>query len=138
MNTLIRTLLVLAALPLTAAEAAETPAPAPTVNPLLTRALPDAPGKEVVMLTVEYPPGGSSPPHRHNANIFVYVLEGSLVMKVDGGKEVTLRQGETFYESPTDVHVVSRNASSSKPAKFLVFSLKPAGAPVSEPVPAHH
>jgi quercetin dioxygenase-like cupin family protein len=90
------------------------------------------------MLTVEYPPGGSSPPHRHNANIFVYVLEGSLVMQVTGGKEVTLKEGETFYESPTDVHVVSRNASTTRPAKFLVFSFKAAGAPVSEPAPAHH
>lgn len=101
---------------------------------LLTRALPDVEGKEAVMLTVEYPPGGSSAPHRHNANTFVYVLEGAVVMQVEGGKEVTLRAGETFYESPSDVHLVSRNASTTEPAKFLVFFVKDVGAPSLEPV----
>jgi quercetin dioxygenase-like cupin family protein len=92
------------------------------------------PGKEGVMLTVEYPPGASSTTHRHNANTFVYVLEGSIVMQVEGGKEVTLGPGQTFYESPDDVHVVSKNASNSQPAKFLVFFVKDKGAPSLVPV----
>ena len=85
------------------------------------------------MLTVEYAPGASSTPHRHNAQTFVYVLRGSLVMQVKGGKEVTLGPGQTFYESPEDIHMVSRNASSTKPAKFLVFFVKEKGAPGSVP-----
>lgn len=110
----------------------------PKASPLLGRPLSDVPGKEVSMLTVEYPPGGSSPAHRHNADVFVYVLEGSVVMKVEGGKEVTLSEGQTFYESPADIHAVSRNASTTKPAKILVFSVKAQGAPVSVPVSGHH
>jgi quercetin dioxygenase-like cupin family protein len=120
------------------AQEASQPAAAPKVSPILARALPDIPGKEVSMLTVEYAPGGSSPAHRHNASVFVYVLEGSVVMKVEGGKEVTLTEGQTFYESPSDIHAVSRNASATKLAKILVFSVKEQGAPVSVPVPAHH
>ena len=81
------------------------------------------------MVTVEYPPGGSSLPHRHNAHTFVYVLEGSVVMQVQGAAPVTLGPGETFYESPTDVHAVSRNASDTKPAKFLVLFVKDKGNP---------
>ena len=104
------------------------------VTPLLTKELTGASGKEGVMLTVEYPPGASSSKHRHNAHTFVYVLEGSIVMQVEGGKEVTLGPGQTFYESPDDVHTVSKNASDSKPAKFLVFFVKDKGAPASIPV----
>src|SRR5215813_9716084 len=104
------------------------------VTPLLTKELAGVSGKEGVMLTVEYAPGASSSKHRHNANTFVYVLEGSIVMQVEGGKEVTLGPGETFYESPTDVHVVSKNASDSKSAKFLVFFVKDKGAPSLVPV----
>ena len=89
--------------------------------------------KEGVVLTVEYAPGASSSSHRHNANTFVYVLEGSVVMQVKGGKEMTLGPGQTFYESPTDVHSVSKNASSTKPAKILVFFVKDKGAPASVP-----
>ena len=85
------------------------------------------------MLTVEYPPGGSSAEHRHNAHVFVYVLEGSVVMAVKGGKEVTLGPGQTFYESPEDIHTVSKNASNTKPAKFLVFFVKDKGAPPTVP-----
>jgi quercetin dioxygenase-like cupin family protein len=116
-------------------EAAESVAKAPdaTVKPVLTQALPDLRGKEVLMLTVEYPPGGVSPAHRHNANTFVYVLEGAVVMQVAGGKEKTVKAGETFYESPSDVHSVSRNASATQPAKFLVFFVKDQGAPASAP-----
>src|SRR5215469_10992933 len=85
------------------------------VTPLLSKDLPDFPGKESLMITVEYPPGGSDPIHRHNAHAFVYVLEGSIVMQVRGGKEVTLTPGQTFYEGPSDIHVVGRNASQTKP-----------------------
>jgi quercetin dioxygenase-like cupin family protein len=104
------------------------------VTPLMTKELVGLPGKEGVMLTVEYPPGASSIKHRHNANTFVYVLEGSIVMQVEGGKEVTLGPGQTFYESHDDVHTVSRNASDTQPAKFLVFFVKDKGAPASIPV----
>ena len=102
----------------------------PKVTQLMSKDLAEFPGKEVLMITVEYPPGGSDPVHRHNAYAFVYVLEGSVVMQVKGGKEVTLTPGQTFYEGPNDVHVVGRNASRTKPAKFLVFLVKDKGAPV--------
>lgn len=102
-------------------------------TPLLSQPLGGIDGKEGVMLTVEYPPGGSSAPHRHNANTFVYVLEGSVVMQVQGGKEVTLTAGQTFYESPTDIHTVSKNASATKPAKILVFFVKDKGSPPTVP-----
>jgi quercetin dioxygenase-like cupin family protein len=109
-------------------------AEAADVTPLTSKDLPEFPGKEVLMITVEKAPGGSDPIHRHNAHAFVYVLEGSIVMQVEGGKEVTLTPGQTFYESPSDVHVVGRNASSTKPAKFLVVLVKDKGAPVVVPV----
>ena len=114
--------------------AAESVPPAAVVAPLLTQSLPNIEGKEVTMLTVEYPPGGASTAHRHNANTFVYVLEGSIVTQVAGGKEQTLTVGQTFYESPTDIHAVSRNASATHKAKFLVFFVKDKGAPASVPV----
>jgi quercetin dioxygenase-like cupin family protein len=104
------------------------------VTPLMTKELPDVPGKEALMLMVEYPPGSSDPAHRHNADAFVYVLEGSVVMQVKGGKPVTLTPGQTFYEGPDDVHVVGRNASTSKPAKFVVVLVKKKGAPAVVPV----
>jgi quercetin dioxygenase-like cupin family protein len=103
------------------------------VTPLFSKDLTDFPGKEGLMITVEYPPGGSDPIHRHNAHAFVYVLEGSIVMQVRGGKEVTLTPGQTFYEGLSDVHVVGRNASQTKPAKFVVFLVKDKGAPVLVP-----
>ncbi|HTA45173.1 MAG TPA: cupin domain-containing protein [Bryobacteraceae bacterium] len=103
------------------------------VTPLLTKDLAGIPGKEGSVLTVEYAPGASSAIHRHNANTFVYVLEGSVVMQVRGGKEVTLVPGQTFYESPDDIHTVSKNASATKPAKFLVFFVKETGAPGTVP-----
>jgi len=99
------------------------------VTPLLTQPLPEFPGKEVLMITVDYPPGGADPVHRHDAHGFIYVLEGSIVMQVKGGKEVTLTPGQTFYEGPSDLHVVGRNASKTKPAKFLVVLVKNQGAP---------
>jgi quercetin dioxygenase-like cupin family protein len=101
------------------------------VTPLMTKELSGTAGKEGTMVTVEYAPGASSAEHRHNAHTFVYVLEGAVVMQVKGGKEVTLGPGQTFYESPEDVHTVSRNASSTKPAKFLVFFVKRKGVPAN-------
>jgi quercetin dioxygenase-like cupin family protein len=106
----------------------------PEVTSLMSKDLTDFPGKEGLMITVEYPPGGSDPIHRHNAHGFIYVLEGSVVMQVKGGKETTLTPGQTFYEGPDDVHVVGRNASSIKPAKFLVLLIKDKGAPLLVPV----
>ena len=103
------------------------------VTPVFSKDLADIPGKEGLMLFVEYPPGSSDPIHRHNAHAFVYVLEGSIVMQVRGGKEVTLTPGQTFYEGPDDVHVVGRNASQTKPAKFVVFLVKDKGAPAVVP-----
>ncbi|WP_226470273.1 cupin domain-containing protein [Luteimonas panaciterrae] len=110
-------------------------APPPAVTEVMTQALPEYPGKEVLMLTVEYPPGGADPVHRHDAHGFIYVLEGSIVMGVAGGKEVTLTPGQSFHEGPEDVHTVGRNASKEKSAKFLVFLLKDAGKPALIPVP---
>src|SRR5947208_9467739 len=103
------------------------------VTELMSKDLTEFPGKEGLMITVEYPPGSVDPIHRHNAHGFIYVLEGSIVMQVRGGKEVTLTPGQTFYEGPNDVHVVGRNASQTKPAKFVVFSVKDKGAPVLVP-----
>ena len=103
------------------------------VTPLMSKDLPEFPGKEGVMLVIEYPPGSVDPVHRHNAHGFIYVLEGSIVMQVKGGKEVTLTPGQTFYEGPSDVHVVGRNASQTKPAKFVVFFVKDKGAPILVP-----
>jgi quercetin dioxygenase-like cupin family protein len=103
------------------------------VTPLLSKDLPDFPGKEGLMIAVEYPPGASDPIHRHNAHAFLYVLEGSIIMQVKGGKEVTLTPGQTYYEGPKDIHVVGRNASKTRPAKFIVFLVKDKGAPVLIP-----
>jgi quercetin dioxygenase-like cupin family protein len=103
------------------------------VTPLMSKDLLEMPGKEFSMITVEYAPGGSDPVHRHNAHAFVYVLEGSIVMQVKGGQQVTLTPGQTFYEGPDDVHVVGRNASSTAPAKFLVLFVKAKGAPILVP-----
>jgi quercetin dioxygenase-like cupin family protein len=105
------------------------------VTQLMTKELADIPGKEALMITVVYPPGGADPVHRHNAHGFIYVLEGSVVMQLKGGKPVTLTAGQTFYEGPDDIHVVGRSASSTKPAKLLVLLLKNKGAPVLVPVP---
>jgi len=104
------------------------------VTSLISKPLPDIPGKELLLIAVEYPPGSSDPVHRHNAQAFVYVLEGSIVMGLNGGKPVTLTAGQTFYEGPNDIHTVGRNASKTTPAKFLVFLLKDKDAPVLIPV----
>jgi quercetin dioxygenase-like cupin family protein len=104
------------------------------VTSLMLKPLPDIPGKELLMITVEYPPGSHDPVHRHNAHAFIYVLEGSIVMGVNGENPVTLKAGQTFYEGPNDIHTVGRNASKTTPAKFLVFLLKDKGSPVLIPV----
>jgi quercetin dioxygenase-like cupin family protein len=124
-SKLILLLVCLVSVPLQAQEA--------KVTPLFSKDLADFPGKEGVMITVEYPPGSSDPIHRHNAHAFVYVLEGAIVMQLRGGKEITLTSGQTFYEGPDDVHVVGRNASKTKPAKFVVFLIKDKGAPIVTP-----
>src|SRR6516225_4807810 len=105
----------------------------PKVTALMSKDLPENPGREALMITVEHAPGGSSAVHRHNAHAFVYVLEGSVVMQLKGGQEVTLTPGQSFYEGPNDVHVVDRNASGTQPAKFLVLLIKDKGAPAVVP-----
>ncbi|MDR3099635.1 MAG: cupin domain-containing protein [Paraburkholderia sp.] len=117
----------------TYAGAARAEPPHAVVTPLMTKALDDYPGKEALMINVTYPPGSIDPVHRHHAHAFIYVLEGSIVMQVKGGKEVTLVPGQTFYEGPNDIHVVGRNASQTQPAKFIVLLLKDKGAPVLVP-----
>ena len=114
--------------------AGQLPAQQNVVTPLMTKELADLPGKEALMLTVVYPAGGGDPVHRHNAHAFVYVLEGTIVMQVRGGKPVTLPAGQAFYEGPNDVHVVGRSASTTKPAKILVVLVKNQGAPPVVPV----
>ena len=110
-------------------------APDAVVKKLMTHALPDIPGKEVLMISVDYPPGAVDPVHRHDAHAFVYVLEGTIVMGLKGGKEVTLSKGQTFYEGPNDIHTVGRNASSTQPARFIVTLVKPKDAEFFIPVP---
>jgi quercetin dioxygenase-like cupin family protein len=106
----------------------------PKVTSLMSKDLPESPGKELLMIKVEHAPGGSSPVHRHNAHAMVYVLKGSVVMQVKGGKEVTLTPGQAFYEAPDDVHLIDRNASSTEPAEFVVFLVKDKGAPALLPM----
>jgi quercetin dioxygenase-like cupin family protein len=120
---------------LMAQQSSTSQAPQASVTSLTSKDLPEFPGKEVLMITVDYPPGSVDPIHRHNAHAFIYVLEGSIIMQVKGGKEVTLTPGQTFYEGPNDIHVVGKNASSTKPAKFVVFFIKDKGAPVLVPAP---
>ncbi len=114
------------------AAAADTPHA--MVTPLLSKEFANIPGKEGTMLLVEFPPGSVDAVHRHDAHVFVYVLEGSIVMGVKGSKEVTLTAGQTFYENPNDIHTVGRNASTTKPAKFVAVFVKDQGAPAVKPV----
>ena len=113
--------------------AAAAPPQHAVVTPLISKDLPESPGREVSMITVEYAPGESDPVHRHNAHALVYVLEGTIVMQVEGGRQVTLKAGQTFYEGPNDIHVVGHNASKTDKAKFLVFLVKDKGAPILTP-----
>ena len=129
-----KTLVLAAVSMITGAAFADEIAPPPKATTLMTRDIEGIAGKEMLVLTVEYPPGGVSPPHRHDASVFVYVLEGAVTMQVSGSAPVTLHAGETFYEKPGDVHVTSANASSSAPAKFLVYMVKNKGAPATVPV----
>ena len=123
-----------AAAPGAAAAAPGAAAPEAKVTELMSKDLKDLPGnKEGLMITVDYPPGSVDPVHRHNAHGFIYVLEGSIVMQVKGGKEMTLKPGDTYYEGPDDVHTVGRNASKTDPAKFVVFFVKDKGAPILVP-----
>ena len=98
------------------------------VKALIAAPLTDVPGKEAMLVSVRYPPGGSDGIHRHDALVFVYVLQGSITMQVRGGPLVTLTKGQTFQEQPSDIHVVGRNASKTKPAEFLAFFVKNKGA----------
>jgi quercetin dioxygenase-like cupin family protein len=131
MNTHFKMGLLTAAASLSWATANADPA-----APLMTRDLAGIPGKEALVLTVEVGPGQASKPHRHNANVFVYVLQGTLIMQVKGGPPVTLHPGDTYYENPGDIHTVSQNASRTEPARFLVFIVKDKGAPVTRAVTA--
>jgi len=128
-----RLILVLLCLVLLCLAADAPAAPEAKVTSLISKELKDISGKEGLMITVEYPPGWADPVHRHHAQGFIYVLEGTVVMQVRGDKEVTLTPGQTFYEGPDDVHVVGRNASNTEPAKLLVFLVKEKGAPVLVP-----
>ena len=135
MSTFARSRIALVAALLAAAACqAASAAPEAVVQPLIQKDLPELAGKEGLMLTVVYPPGAADPIHRHNAHAFLYVLEGSIVMGVKGGKEVTLKPGDTFYEGPDDIHTVGRNASTTLPAKFVVVLVKDKGAPALIPV----
>jgi quercetin dioxygenase-like cupin family protein len=126
MPAILASFLCLVSVPLTAQE--------PKVTPVMTKELADIPGKEVVVVTVEYAPGGSDIVHRHNADAIVYVLEGSVIEQVKGGKPDTLAAGETFFEGPEDIHIVGRNASDTQPAKILAILVKKKGAPPLVPV----
>lgn len=108
----------------------------PKVTPVLRKQLADIPGKDLLVLTVEYAPGAADSPHRHNADALVYVLEGSVIEQVKGGKPDTLTAGQTFYERPQDIHIVGRNASTTQPAKLLAILVKKRGAPPLVPVKA--
>jgi len=134
MRTLICSLLLAASSPAALAAPSSPPAaPEPVVTAVMTTPLPEYPGKEALILTVEYPPGGADPVHRHDAHGFLYVLQGHIVMGVAGGREVTLGPGEAFHEGPADLHTVGRNASSTEPARFVVFLLKDADKPAVLP-----
>ena len=113
---------------------AAVPAQAADVKELFGIDLADYPGKEARIIEVSYPPGAQDMVHRHDAHAFVYVLEGQIAMQVKGQPAVTLKAGQTFYEGPSDVHVVGRNASSTEPARFVVVLLKAKGAPIFRPV----
>jgi len=135
MTPQLRILIVAAIIPLATGQASIALAQQTKVTPLMAQPLPgfSGPEKEGTVALVEFPPGTSSAAHRHNAHVFVYVLEGSLVMQVKGGQEVTLKAGDTFYEKPDDIHVVSKNASTTAPAKILTFFVKDKGAPATVP-----
>jgi quercetin dioxygenase-like cupin family protein len=125
---------LLSLLPLVAAAQTASTAPKSSRKPLMSKDLPDFPGKEATIFIVEYPPGTNNPPHRHNGHVFLHVLEGQLNAQVKGGELVVLNPGSTYYESPADIHIVSRNPSSTVPAKAMVFLIHDKGAALSTPV----
>ena len=135
MTPQLRILIAAAIIPLATGQVSIALAQQTKVTPLMAQPLPgfSGPEKEGSVSIVEFPPGTSSAAHRHNAHVFVYVLEGSLVMQVKGGQEVTLKAGDTFYENPDDIHVVSKNVSATAPAKILTFFVKDKGAPATVP-----
>ena len=135
MTPQLRILIAAAIVPLAIGQASIALAQQTKVTPLMAQPLPgfSGPEKEGSVAIVEFPPGTSSAAHRHNAHVFVYVLEGSLVMQVKGGQQVTLKAGDTFYENPDDIHVVSKNVSATAPAKILTFFVKDKGAPATVP-----
>ena len=120
--------------PLLAAAQTGGAAPQSSRKTLMAKDLPDFPGKEAMVYIVEYPPGTNNPPHRHNGHVFLHVLEGQLNAQIKGGEPVVLNPGSTYYESPADIHVVSRNASATAPAKAIIFIIHDKGAPLSTPV----
>ncbi|MEO7728520.1 MAG: cupin domain-containing protein [Burkholderiales bacterium] len=130
--TAVATLFLL--LPALAAAQSSGAAPQSSRKILMVKDLPDFPGKEATVLIVEYPPGTSNPPHRHNGHVFLHVLEGQLNAQVKGGELTVLNPGSTYYESPTDIHIISRNPSSTVPAKAMIFLIHDQGAPLSTPV----
>lgn len=134
LKPLLASLLLTAAATTAMAQHASPAMPHAIVKTLMTKPLAQHPGEELVMLSVEYPPGSVDPVHRHNANALVYVVDGSIVMGLRGSKPVTLGPGQTFYEGPDDVHEIGRNASNTRPAKFIVVLLKKTDAPVLVPV----
>lgn len=134
-KNLLASLLFAAAITAAIAQAApSTTPPHAIVKTLMTKPLAQHPGEELVMISVEYPPGSVDPVHRHNANALVYVVSGSIVMGLRGSKPVTLGPGQTFYEGPNDIHEIGRNASSTRSAKFIVVLLKKTDAPILVPV----
>jgi quercetin dioxygenase-like cupin family protein len=136
MTPQLRVLIAATIIPLATGQVSIALAQQTKVTPLMAQPLPGfaGPEKEGTVAIVEFPPGTSSMAHRHNAHVFVYVLEGSIVMQVKGGQQVTLKAGDTFYENPDDIHVVSKNVSTTAPAKILTFFVKDKGAPVTVPV----
>jgi quercetin dioxygenase-like cupin family protein len=136
MTPQLRVLIAATIIPLATGQVSIALAQQTKVTPLMAQPLPGfaGPEKEGTVAIVEFPPGTSSMAHRHNAHVFVYVLEGSIVMQVKGGQQVTLKAGDTFYENPDDIHVVSKNVSTTAPAKILTFFVKDKGAPATVPV----
>jgi len=109
---------------------AQTP-PRSVGKDLMVKELPDLAGKEALVRANTYPPGSSNPPHRHDAHVFLHILEGQLIVQLKGGQPVTLNAGDTYYEAPSDIHVMSRNPSATVPVKALIFMVKDKGAPAT-------
>jgi quercetin dioxygenase-like cupin family protein len=112
----------------------QQPAPATKVTTLMKEVLAEFPGHEVIVITLDIPPGAVSPPHRHPGHhVFGYVLEGSYRIKLDQGPETVLSKGQTFHEAPGQLHAVSGNASQTEPAKVLAFMVAESGKPITVP-----